>query len=88
MLLSVRANILLESTQLHDAGGTPYYNALFGAGTGPIYLDDVACTLSASQLLECSSSPVLVHDCDHHADAGVGCEGMFFNLITKKTSEI
>ena len=88
MLLSVRANILLESTQLHDAGGTPYYNAFFSAGTGPIYLDDVACTLSASQLLECSSSPVLVHDCDHHADAGVGCEGMFFNLITKKTSEI
>ena len=71
-----------------DTGGTPYYNAFFGAGTGPIYLDDVACTSSASQLLECSSSPVLVHDCDHHADAGVGCEGMFFNLITKKTSEI
>ena len=60
-----------------DTGGTPYYNAYFGGGTGPIFLDDVACTSSASQLLECSSSPVLAHNCDHNADAGVGCEGIF-----------
>ena len=60
----------------YDTGGTPYNNAFFGAGTGPIYLDDVACTLSASQLLECPSRPILTHDCDHHADAGVGCEGI------------
>ena len=26
------------------AGGTPYHNSFFGAGTGPIYLDDVAST--------------------------------------------
>ena len=32
------------------------------------------CASSSSQLLECSSSPVLAHNCDHHADAGVGCE--------------
>ena len=55
--------------------GVAYPNAYFGAGTGPIYLDDVACTSSASQLLECSSRPLLSHNCDHHADAGVGCEG-------------
>ena len=57
--------------------GTPHFNAFFGAGTGPIHLDDVVCTPSASQLLECYSSPFLVHNCDHHDDAGVGCEGMF-----------
>ena len=56
--------------------GVPYSYAFFGAGTGPIYLDDVACTSSASQLLECSSRPILAHDCDHSADAGVGCEGV------------
>ena len=56
-------------------GGTPYHSAFFGVGVGPIYLDDVACTSSASQLLECSSTPILAHNCDHHADAGVGCEG-------------
>ena len=60
-------------------GGTPYYNAFFGVGTGPIYLDDVTCTSSASQLLECSSRPILEHNCDHHSDAGVGCKGTFFH---------
>ena len=59
-------------------GGTAYHNAFFGVGTGPIYLDDVACTSSASQLLKCSSRPILEHNCDHHADAGVGCKGKFF----------
>ena len=61
----------------YGTGGTPYHNAFFGAGTGPIYLDDVACSLSDSQLLECSSRPILAHNCDHRADAGVGCEGKF-----------
>ena len=56
-------------------GGISYSNAFFGAGTGPIYLDDVACTSSASQLLECSSRPISSHNCLHSADAGVGCEG-------------
>ena len=55
--------------------GKAYSNAVFGAGTGPIFLDDVQCTSSASQLLECSSSPILTHNCQHSADAGVECEG-------------
>ena len=63
-----------------SAGGIPYSNAYFGAGTGPIYLDDVACTPTSSQLLECSSRPILTHNCLHSADAGVGCEGIILNL--------
>ena len=58
--------------------------AFFGAGTGPIYLDDVACTLGDSQLLECSSKPILTHNCDHRYDAGVKCEGMSFLLSNPK----
>ena len=57
-------------------GGIGYSNARFGAGTGPIFLDDVQCSSSSSQLLECSSSPILTHNCQHSEDAGVGCEGM------------
>ena len=57
------------------AGGIAYSNARFGAGTGSIYLDDVGCTSSDSQLLECSSRPILMHNCLHSADAGVGCKG-------------
>ena len=56
-------------------GDIPYSNAYFGAGTGPIYLDDVSCALSASQLLECPSRPILTHNCLHSADAGVRCKG-------------
>ena len=66
-----------------DTGGTPYYNAQFGVGTGPIYLDDVACNSSDSQLLECSSRPILAHNCDHSADAGVGCEGVVCLFVNK-----
>ena len=50
-------------------------NAYFGIGRGPIFLDDVRCTLRATQLLECPSSHILTHDCHHLSDAGVVCEG-------------
>ena len=55
--------------------GTAYSNAHFGTGSGPIFLDDVQCTSSSNQLLECPSRPILSHNCLHSADAGVGCEG-------------
>ena len=58
-------------------GGTPYSNAHFGAGGGPIFLDDVQCSSTSSQLLECSSRPILAHNCRHSDDAGVGCEGTY-----------
>ena len=56
-------------------GGIAYSNAFFGAGTGPIYLDDVGCTSHANKLLECFSRPILEHNCLNSADAGVRCEG-------------
>ena len=57
------------------AAGRAFSNADFGAGSGPIFLDNVQCTSSSSQLLECPSRPILFHNCHHSADAGVGCEG-------------
>ena len=38
-------------------------------------MDDVRCSSSSSQLLECPSNHLLTHDCDHSHDAGVECEG-------------
>ena len=64
-----------------DIGGTSYSNAHFGVGRGPIFLDDVQCTSSSDQLLECPSRPILSHNCLHSADSGVGCEGVF-DLMT------
>ena len=56
--------------------GTAYYEAAFGAGSGDIFMDDVQCSSSSSQLLECQSSQLLASNCDHSRDAGVGCEGV------------
>ena len=61
--------------QFSYTAGIARSNAFFGAGTGPIFLDDVQCTSSSSQLLECSSRPILTHNCLHSADASVECEG-------------
>ena len=44
-----------------------------GGGSGPIYLDDVACTGSENALLACISSPIGTHNCVHSKDAGVRC---------------
>ncbi|XP_074539272.1 scavenger receptor cysteine-rich domain-containing protein DMBT1-like [Halichoeres trimaculatus] len=47
--------------------------AHFGEGTGPIWLDDVACTGSESSLSECEHSGFDQSECTHHEDAGVVC---------------
>ena len=70
---------ILPSTSMY-IGATSYSNAHFGAGSGPISLDDVQCTSSSDQLLECPSRPILSHNCLHSADAGVGCEGVFYMM--------
>ena len=72
-----------ECTLLTDSNppaGRAFRNAFFGAGTGPIFLDDVQCSSTSSQLLECFSNPILTHNCLHTADAGVGCEGTFNSI--------
>ena len=53
------------------AGAEARGSAFFGAGTGPIVLDDVQCTGSELLLANCTYNPN--HNCGHFEDAGVVC---------------
>ena len=50
-----------------------YSGAFFGTGSGPIVLDDVACTGSETALINCTYDASTV-DCSHFEDAGVQCQ--------------
>ena len=60
-------------------GSTPYYNAYFGRGTGPILLDDLVCSGFETRIINCprlSSQGIGTYDSclnGHGDDAGVRC---------------
>ena len=56
------------------SSGTAIGSAGFGQGSGPIWLDGVACNGSESTLAECSHLGVgVTRSCSHSEDAGVRC---------------
>ena len=50
-------------------------SAHFGQGRDHIWLDDVGCTGSESELELCPHRGVGTHNCNHREDAGVVCDG-------------
>ena len=65
-------------------GAVAYSNAYFGAGSGEIFLDNVACTGNEPFLLSCPSLPIGSHNCGHYEDAGVVCRGQqAISIVTK-----
>ncbi|XP_053406028.1 deleted in malignant brain tumors 1 protein-like isoform X2 [Mercenaria mercenaria] len=59
--------------QLGYYGGTPLRQAAFGAGTGPIWFDNVKCRGNESTLFECAHRGIGTHNCNHTEDVGVIC---------------
>lgn len=49
--------------------------ASFGQSSGPIWLDQLACTGTEGSLCECPANNIGTHDCSHFEDAGVICQG-------------
>ena len=56
-------------------GAVAFSNAHFGAGVGPIQLDNVDCTGSESSLIDCSHSSTVTCTNGHSENAGVRCQG-------------
>ena len=50
--------------------------AAYGQGSGPIWMDDVACSGSESNIYDCSHRGWGKHDCTHSSDASVQCSSV------------
>ena len=59
--------------QLGYTRGIAYGRAIYGEGTGQIWLDDVACRGYESSLLNCPHRGTGQHNCGHGEDASVAC---------------
>ena len=60
--------------QLGFSGLTaPYYGGYFGAGSGPIAMDEIRCTGRERRLQDCQFDGWFKHNCKHTEDAGVRC---------------
>ena len=68
--------------------------AHFGQGSGPVYMDGVACTGSENNFSDCPSLCWEEPRCSHSQDAGVICQsgkhdfGNYFHLMVVRASFI
>jgi len=72
-------HLLLKFKTHHDyfvsTDAVAFSRAHFGAGTGTIYLDNVGCSGSEANLIDCSRSTSVSCSSGHSEDAGVRCQG-------------
>ena len=65
-----------------------FTNARFGAGVGPIYLDNVDCTGSEDNLTDCPSSAIFSCPSGHNEDAGVRCQSKLIQCSYNNYSSV
>ncbi|XP_071484059.1 neurotrypsin-like [Diadema antillarum] len=59
----------------YSSASAHYTDSHFGQGSGPTWLDEVACSGRENSLTDCPRPPWACEDCGHDEDAGVRCEG-------------
>ena len=67
--------IIHDSNPFIEARAIRSTTSLFGQSSGPIFLENLACSVTESFLFECPRSILGTHQCDHLQDAGVQCYG-------------
>ena len=67
------ANVVCRQLGFSQLATQARGNAYYGQGSGPIWVDDVACTGSESHIYNCRYRGWVNNDCRHSRDAGVQC---------------
>ncbi|XP_015749075.1 PREDICTED: deleted in malignant brain tumors 1 protein-like [Acropora digitifera] len=67
------AHVVCRQLGFTRLASNAYTGALYGQGTGPIWMDDVACSGSESHIYDCRQRGWGSHDCTHSKDASVRC---------------
>ena len=70
-------------TQFADAIAINVREDIFSSGIGPIFLDNVACTGTETNLADCPHRGVGIHSCVHSEDAGVICPQGSYCMSTR-----
>ena len=68
------ARVVCHQLGYLDAIAAPS-TAHYGEGTGPIWLDNVQCLGTESDIFDCVHNGIGVHNCGHYEDASVECLG-------------
>ena len=58
---------------IYFIGAVARSSAIFGQGTGPVFLDDLKCTGLEYRLFDCPGRAIETTPCSHSEDAGVEC---------------